>query len=1110
MQLTSEQSAAISAEGKVIVSASAGSGKTFVMIEKLAQSVLNGVDLDDVLCVTFTKKAASQMKEKLRAAIIKKLETASAEEKVRLKSQLSKIGSANISTIHAFCAKLLRTYFYVLDIDSGFDIISSDDATARDLKNRVLDSVFERGYASDDADFKHLLDCFWRKRSDAALRKTVDEAYGKVRGVARYQKMLENCAALYTDEGFDEVCRELSKIRKNAFDRLICAVERFKSQFFVTNKREGFDKIFDEMIAALTISRDGKLFDAKPTLTVSRKPSVGEDDLEADEAFKAFRKQIKKQYDDLHDEYQDRENQKNIFIKSGVTAAAFSRLILAFDAEYAAVKREENRLDYNDLEHLTLKLLENGEIRREIADGFKYAYVDEYQDVNPVQEEIISALTSDSFVVGDVKQAIYGFRGSKSKFFADKFKSYESGTGGALRLSNNFRSSDAVLEFVNALFSDIMTEESCGIDYKNKSQMLRGGLYPEGYGYAQIHVVGAQEKPQDVQLDVYSVKNDCRKTTLTPEGLAVLSIVKRELASTHFDLNARAQVNTRPGDICILTRKNKGYSVDGIVRALASEGYAVSGAQETNICALPEVKQMLDILSLIDNAEQDIPLVTALLSPVGGFTENELALIRVNVDKSKTSIKKSFRQCCKEYSALPGVIPDKLKAFYKKLAALRDLAEILPTGELVDELLENYGVESCYGADGERKVKNVLRLAEEGATLPLAAFLEKIKTGGYEISMPQAADSDSIKIMSMHASKGLEFPVVILADISRRFTGVEYCEMPFDEKYGFAPRLYDKQTMRVCDTILRRLVKLRENAEDLKNEYNLFYVACTRAMCNLHLLTSEQKQFDELSKDSAKCYADLFDMQKFNPRPIALYEAQQQKTGASAFIYKPDQALINSIEQKFNWKYAYTQSIDLPLKSSASAILKMNGSEQEPHYRVNEMFKSEYDGSTSIERGTVYHRFLELCDFTAKSTGGVSAQLQKFLAEGKISERQFELLNADELVEILNMPVFENVRAFKLLREQEFLCRLKACEVLKTDADDFVLLQGAIDLLAISDGQIKIIDYKYSHKSDSELVSTYAKQLDLYKKVVSKVLKMPESKIATTIVNICLRRQIDL
>ena len=142
MQLTSEQSAAISAEGKVIVSASAGSGKTFVMIEKLAQSVLNGVDLDDVLCVTFTKKAASQMKEKLRAAIIKKLETASAEEKVRLKSQLSKIGSANISTIHAFCGKLLRTYFYALDIDSGFDIISSDDATARDLKNRALDSVF--------------------------------------------------------------------------------------------------------------------------------------------------------------------------------------------------------------------------------------------------------------------------------------------------------------------------------------------------------------------------------------------------------------------------------------------------------------------------------------------------------------------------------------------------------------------------------------------------------------------------------------------------------------------------------------------------------------------------------------------------------------------------------------------------------------------------------------------------------------------------------------------------------------------------------------------------------------------------------------------------------
>ena len=1105
MRLTSEQDAAINSKGKVIVSASAGSGKTFVMIEKLVNAVIAGVDLDDVLAVTFTKKAAAQMKEKLRKKIIERLETADGEEKIRLKAQLTKVPSANISTIHSFCGKLLRTYFYALGIDSGFEIISADDAEALEYKNRALDNLFERMYDEDNGEFKHLLKCYMRKRNDQSLRKIVLEAYKDVRSVARYEEILKNTPKLYTEQGFKDVCVAYRESQRDMYNLLISSLQRFREGFYVTKKQEVFEKIFLEMEVALTASRESMPYDGKLSLTVTKKPILGEDDREADEAFKTFRDRLKKRYDNLHCEFGDEETERKKFFECGKTATAFSNLVLAFDREYAAVKAEENKLDYNDLEHLTLKLLSDEDIKREINESFKYAFVDEYQDVNPVQEEILSALTGESFVVGDVKQAIYGFRGSKSKFFSEKYARYESGAGSALRLSSNFRSSDAVLDFVNAAFSDIMRPDTCGIDYKNKSQMLKGGLYPEGYGYAGIHIIGEEEEEERGELNVYSVKNDVRKTRLTREGRAVVSIIEREVNSQHYDLNAKDLVNTGYGDICILTRKNKGYSNEGIVQALKAAGIPVAGAQEENICNLAEVKEMLDILSLIDNAEQDIPLVTALLSPLGGFDENELALIRIKGDEKRTDgERKTFKSCCEEYSLLNDEIAQKLNIFWGQLEKLRSLAEILSTGELIDELLENYSLEVSYGADGDDKVKNVLRLAAEGANLPLQAFLEKIKAGGYEISAPAPAPSDSVKIMTMHASKGLEFPVVIIADICRTFAGIENGEMPFDEDYGFAPRFFDFENMLVSRPILRQLVKIRTNAEELKNELNLFYVACTRAMCNLHILAGEESDYDETAAYTAKCYADLIDFSKFSPEPIEILQLENKSCERTAFIFKPDEKLVEDIGKTFMAKYANAESVNLPVKSSASAILKMQ--EEEPHFKTRELFGGE--GETNTEIGTAYHRFLELCDFSKKSVGEIVAEMEEFKRAGEITEAQFNLLSAEELAEILAMPAFSDLVGAKLMREQEFLCRLPANELFDTKATDPVLIQGAIDLYAEGGFGVKIIDYKYSHKSDEELIRTYSKQLDLYKKAVATITG--EEKIEKIIINIHLKRQINL
>ena len=1116
VKLTPEQSAAIESSGKTIVSASAGSGKTFVMIEKLTRAIEAGADIDEVLAVTFTKKAAAQMKDKLRDALIKKVERAEGVKKSHIKAQISKIPSANISTIHSFCSRLLRTYFYAIGIDGGFDIMSDDDALAKDLKARVIDGIFERRYESEDSDFIHLLKCFAKKRSDNALRRLILESYSSVRNVAHYREMLENTSKLYTDEGFSEICGELSRIFAEKYSAMEEAVKEFRSTFPHTKNDEKYQKIFDEMLVALQTAKEGGVFAPHLSFTVTTKPRDPEEDKEAGEIFKQFKADVSERYSAVRKGILDEESERELFFKSGKTAAAFSALLLEFDSEYTAIKRDENKLDYNDLEHLTLQLLQDENLKKEINSKYRYVFVDEYQDVNPVQEEIISAIGQNVFLVGDVKQAIYGFRGSKSVFFSDKFKDFEGGAENALKLSSNFRSSATVLNFVNDLFSEVMRQESCGFDYAKSSMMTAGGAYPEGCGSAQIHIFGTEEKTEQ-NRGVYSVIADGRDTTHTREGLAVLQLVERALGKDkpedcadahygqHFDLKKGDYVDTQPGDICILTRKNKGGSTEGIVRALKDAGYSLSGAQEGNICQLPEVKQMLDILSFIDNSEQDIPLVSTMLSPLGGFSEDELAAIRI---AAKREGRISFRQCVKLYRANGrGIIAEKLNTFSQNLENLRNLSEIMSAGELIDYILAQSSLEAELSANGGEKLNNILKLAAEGQKLTLSAFLEKIKSGGYDIKAPAAAPSDSIKIMTMHAAKGLEFPVVIIADICRTFKGMDYSELPFDEKYGFAPKCYDPENMLVYPTLLRRLTKLRADREELKNELNLFYVACTRAMCKLHVLAEESEEYSRMDSLEAKRYSQLFNMQAFPLEELPLREEIGSQAEEVTYIGEPDGELYAAVSSHFMQTYSRADSVELPVKSSASAILKALR-EEEPYFAEHTLFGGE--GETSAERGTAYHRFLELCDFSVKSLDGIKNELINFLQSGRITQRQAELLNAEELCEIVNMPVFADLEGAELFREQEFLCRLRACDLLATEADDHVLVQGAIDLLTRGSFGVRIIDYKYSKKTDVELIETYSKQLDLYKKAVSIIWHVPESEIGAVIINIRTRRQIIL
>ncbi|MDE6613353.1 MAG: UvrD-helicase domain-containing protein, partial [Clostridia bacterium] len=341
IRLTDEQRAAIEVGGKAIVSASAGSGKTFVMIEKLVAAIADGADLDNVLAVTFTKKAAAQMKEKLRSAVIARMAESDAETRTRLKIQLSKISGANISTIHAFCARLLRTYFYCAGIDGSFDIISADDAQAKEYKRRALDNLFEKYYAEENEHFLRLLSCYRKKRSDNSLRALILEGYEKLRISARYTAFLDGVSGLYTEQGFERVCAEYSAHINEKLAALKSAVISFAEKF-VNSKKQVYDKIFGEMISALDGAAKGGIFSPMPPLTVTKKPVDGAADKESGAEFKAFKDALSKSYKSIRGDTADEETERQSFFESGRTAVAFAQVLKDFDEEYTQIKREEN------------------------------------------------------------------------------------------------------------------------------------------------------------------------------------------------------------------------------------------------------------------------------------------------------------------------------------------------------------------------------------------------------------------------------------------------------------------------------------------------------------------------------------------------------------------------------------------------------------------------------------------------------------------------------------------------------------------------------------------------------------------------------------------------
>lgn len=1135
---TLEQQKAIEAQGKTLVSASAGSGKTTVMIEKIIRLIKSGGSVGEILAVTFTKKAAAQMKEKLCKALIEEINAPeiTPERRAFLKKQLSEVPTADISTIHSFCAKLLRTHFFTAGVDSAFRVIGGEDAEGTVLQNEALDELLEEGYESCDERFSHLLSVYWRKKSDRALREIFIRTYRELRNRADYLEYLEKSRS-YTEETFEAVALDLKR-KLDEKCRYYYELVEDERVYFMEDEKSPQRNLCDELMGLLESAMNAPdYFTAalinKPKFTTNGglKKMPPEKALHA-ERIGFLKNRIAKIFDDELKNTLSKEEEKTKFLSSAKTSDALAAYLVCFDEKYERLKAERGVLDYNDLEHKALRLLNIEEVAKEVREKYRYVFVDEYQDVNPVQEALISRLGGENlFLVGDVKQAIYGFRGSKSRFFVEKQKEFDLGSGNNLYMSRNFRSSDQVLDAVNAQFTLAMTPRVCDVDYARGSVMEKGGRYETNSGKVCIHFLGKEEKAEREERGVYSVKAEAGKNERAESRLAktIRAIIKEEKKSKFFDPDTGEYRQVRYSDIAVLSRKKQGQIVR-TVESLSAEGVPVTAASAVNICDFSEIKLLIDLLSLIDNAEQDVPLCSALLSSVGGLTADDLANVRLAYKKETT-----FRRASKIYAVeKDDATARKLRKFYEYFEHVRNLSNVLDAGELLLRILSDTRMEAelLTRINGVSALKRIHRFIEE-ATIPeplcVHAFLERLRDLGYKIEYSENGGEDSVKVLTMHSSKGLEFPIVILDNLSASFRGVDRDEVYVEEKYGLAPYAFDSDKMTKNVTLLRRLHEIRESESSIADDLNLYYVALTRAKYGLHMLFTERTAMADVKY--ARSFAEFTDFSVWDAYVVQDDIFDLPKQERSSLVFRPDEGLARDIMQAFTWEYSFAGIENIRAKSSATQLLsEYKPDEEEEMQKRAHLFdeREEYaeKGETSKETGIAYHAFLEHFNFALLydengvpiSRNQLTKIVEEIRNEGGMDE--MKLLSTQKLVEILSNPVFQKLQGKRLYKEQKFLVSLPIKDTYGKKADaspslanysDEIIFQGAIDLLAVDEnGDVQIIDYKFSKGGAEYLRSHYRLQLDLYKQAVAKIMRIEPKRIQCSIVNIYHGFQVDI
>lgn len=866
-------------ERDLLLSASAGSGKTAVLVERVINKIINQeLNLNQLLIVTFTEAAAEGMSKKIKQALEKKLAHATdSNERNFLVDQLQQLPTANISTLHAFCLSVIKRFYYVIDLDPSFSLLT-DEVQAQLLKESALTTVFNRHLENHDEVFQQVLDNFSTAKNIDGTEELVQKLYQSAIAQPNPTQFLEKIVAKYQDENYLK-----NLITENLYPNLIAQIKSLR-QTVAVNKTIDLtaDKSIEKIYQALSsldnslltiqqmIEQKSSFDDVRAAIfdlefATIRKGQKMDEDTTADFLYlKEKRDQVKDVINKLKTNYFaiDFDAQKRIFEISKTLIEKIVEVTLEFKAEFDQLKRDRNFLDFNDLEQLSYTILSGDTTNTQLArdfyqNKFSEIMVDEYQDTNDIQEAIIQTIKKPGqnylFMVGDVKQSIYGFRQAKPDLFIDKFNTFVESDSPQqkINLMENFRSTKPVINFVNHVFNNVLTKEFGGVNYQQDGQLVFGAEYYQDDLPAAVEIalfdtdeaktinqISADQNADFEELDVSEIK-------------VVINRIKK-MQDEHFqvsdvdDQGNRIMRDFNLNDVAILTR-TKSNNFD-ILDEFTKAGLAVDASDAINYFQTFELNVILSYLKIIDNPDQDIPLVGVLRSPLYNFNENEFAKIRI------ANPKNSFYTALTHFPAENDrELAAKISNFLAALNEFRGFEKTHRISELVWHIYESTHLMEIVlnMPNGRQRRVNLQALYERANNYEAAGFkglyqfinfINKMRQKDKDLAQPLLTDeeNEAITLSTIHKSKGLEYPIVFVVDLNHQFNlSDQNANYLIDDELGMGISVIDGFIKQ--EPLIKSLIRDKSQKKLNEEEARLLYVALTRAQQKLILVLNQSK-----------------------------------------------------------------------------------------------------------------------------------------------------------------------------------------------------------------------------------------------------------------------------
>lgn len=876
----------------ILVSASAGSGKTTVLVQRVIEKIKAGVNVDDLLIVTYTEAAAREMKERIKSAIQQAITGESdSEQKQHLVRQMSLLSQASISTLHAFCLQVIRRYYYLIDLDPIFRLLT-DETEIILLKEAVWEEVRETLYGDDVSSFLDLAQAYSSDRNDDGLTDLIFSLYEFSRANPDPDYWLDHLSDLYKNEGetfskgllFQQLLKpQITDILTGLTESDLTAVqigegaEELASQTeIVASEAAHFKEVlayiqFDDYQTAYQLIHSFEFVRWKPV-----KKSVDDSLKEAGSEMKELRNQAKDRYSELKEAYFNAplENQLDIMSKAVPLVREMARVTKIFSQAYRERKNERNLLDFNDLEHLTLQILAKNEQQNwspteasiHYREKFKEVMIDEYQDINKLQETIMYWLTKNTttkgnlFMVGDVKQSIYSFRLADPGLFLAKYEQYGQSDGGErIILAENFRSRGEILQFTNLIFEQIMDKAVGQMDYDEPAKLIQGfNDFPETNQYkTEILIYEKGKEPAGEETEGESLDYDMQIESKTQGELLMVGQKIQQLIQEEFPIYDKKTKSNRPisyQDIVLLTPTKMNNLV--LLEMFKRLAIPLHVNDTQNYFQTTEISIMMSLLKIIDNPYQDIPLAAVLRSPIVGLNENELASIRIS--KKTGDYYEALNQFYNAYpgenkaSAFTTTLWNKVDLFFSHLKKWREEARRNHLVELIWTIYKDTQFLDYVGgmSSGRQRKANLHALYERAASyektsfkglFQFVRFIEKMQEKDKDLAEPKAisANEDAVRVMTIHASKGLEFPVVFVLDLTKQFNLQDIKKSYlFNEDFGVGTEYKDQENHIRYSTLPAIALKVERKAKLLSEEMRKLYVALTRAEQKLFLVGS--------------------------------------------------------------------------------------------------------------------------------------------------------------------------------------------------------------------------------------------------------------------------------